>query len=151
MPRDRQMVLRMWSPYTKLASSRWLWGYSPRPSTATPSFSQAPYLGIGRRSYHRVESTRYYGLAFIHDTYCPISLYYYEIDLYHCERLITYLHRRARPPTTRCADKYAALQLLIDAVYDSMSKERLPEGEDVWCASRLKDHWSWIRTGLGRQ
>jgi hypothetical protein len=39
IPKDRQTVLEIWSPYIKLASSLWLWGHSPRPSTVTLSSS----------------------------------------------------------------------------------------------------------------
>jgi hypothetical protein len=42
-----------------------------------------------------------------------------------------YLYYRARLPITYCMDRYAALQLLINAVYDNMLKERLLEGKDA--------------------
>jgi hypothetical protein len=42
-----------------------------------------------------------------------------------------YLYYRARPPTTYYTDRYTALQLLIDAVYNNTLKERLLEGKDA--------------------
>lgn len=42
-----------------------------------------------------------------------------------------YLYYRARPPTTRYMDRYTALQLLINTIYNNTLKERLPESEDA--------------------